>query len=199
MALLRLFGFGAIGQWRDAHVQLARAVLEQAAFDLIESLDAELAKADWQDGLIDQTRFIAARIAPVVRGVAEPLARRVVEEADRSLAELVEHPPTLRWRPRPPEADTLRDLLAELQDWAVAGGTALFGAVRSAAGRFPASGGLTAPPAPDWMRDRAEQRLRARVHAYVMAVVVKGPKGRPSILEELTALIQHTAREARRL
>jgi hypothetical protein len=201
LQLLGFFGRGAINAWRDAHVRMARAVLHQAAADLIETLDTTLSQANWQDGLIDQTRFVATRIAPVVRQVAEPLARRVIEEADRALQPIADH--ELLWRPLPPDSNLVRDMFEEVQDWAAAGGTALSGLMRTAAGGMPfgdarGTGIAARDSAGEWMRLRAEQRLRAKVHAYVSAAVVKGPKGRPSILDHVTALLRESAREARR-
>lgn len=195
---MRLFGRGPIRRWRDTHVALARAVLQQAAADLIETLDAELSQADWQDGLIEQTRFVATRIAPVVRRVADPLARRVIEEADRTLQTIAYYP--LHWRPQPIDTHLMRDMMEELGDWAAAGGAALSGLMRGAATTLPFgdAAGRGATPG-DWMRLRAEARLRAKVHAYVVATVVKGPKGRPSMLEHVIDLLREAARHAQPL
>ncbi|MHA6720830.1 hypothetical protein ACX40Y_15450 [Sphingomonas sp. RS6] len=197
--MLRIFRWGEINAWRDAHVRLARAVLNQAAADLIETLDATLSQANWQDGLIDQTRFVATRVAPVVREVAEPLARRVIDEANRALAAVSDH--EVLWRPIAPETNLVRDMFEEVQDWAAAGGTALSGLMRTAAGGLPVGearvGRVPRDTAGEWMRLRAEQRLRAKVHAYVNAAVVKGPKGRPSILDHVTTLLREGSREAR--
>jgi hypothetical protein len=198
MVLMRWLGRGEIRRWRDLHVAMARAVLQQAAADLVESFDADLSQADWRDGLIEQTRFVATRIAPVVRQVADPLARRVIEEADRALAPIAFH--HLQWQPLPVDANLMRDMMEELGDWAAAGGAALTGLVRGAATGLPIAGGLgRGGPASDWMRLRAEARLRAKVHAYVHATVVQGPKGRPALLEHVIALLQETARHAQPL
>ncbi|OAN57243.1 hypothetical protein [Sphingomonas sp. TDK1] len=194
---MRLFGRGEIRRWRDLHVAMARAVLQQAAADLVESFDAELSEADWRDGLIEQTRFVAVRIAPVVRQVAEPLARRVVEEADRALQPIAYH--HLQWQPLPVDANLMRDMMEELGDWAAAGGAALTGLVRGAATGLPIAGGLGRGLPRDWMRLRAEARLRAKVHGYVYATVVQGPKGRRSQLEHVIDLLQDAARHAQPL
>jgi hypothetical protein len=192
---MRLFGRGEIRRWRDLHVAMARAVLQQAAADLVESFDADLSLADWQDGLIEQTRFVATRIAPVVRQVADPLARRVIEEADRALQPIAWH--HLQWRPLPVDANLMRDMMEELGDWAAAGGAALTGLVRGAATTLPMGRGLGRGAVPgDWMRLRAEARLRAKVQAYVQATVVQGPKGRPALLEHVTELLRDAARHA---
>lgn len=201
MILLRLFGRGEIRRWRDLHIAMARAVLQQAAADLVESFDADLSQADWRDGLIEQTRFVASRIAPVVRQVADPLARRVIEEADRALQPIAWH--HLQWQPLPIDANLMRDMMEELGDWAAAGGAALTGLVRGAASGLPiagARGGAGQGGAPgDWMRLRAEARLRAKVHAYVYATVVQGPKGRPALLEHVIELLRDAARHAQPL
>ncbi|WP_294330492.1 hypothetical protein [uncultured Sphingomonas sp.] len=194
---MRLFGRGEIRRWRDVHVAMARAVLQQAAADLVESFDADLSQADWQDGLIEQTRFVAARIAPVVRQVADPLARRVIEEADRALQPIAFH--HLQWQPLPVDANLMRDMMEELGDWAAAGGAALTGLVRGAANGLPITAGLGRGLPGDWMRLRAEARLRAKVHAYVYATVVQGPKGRPSLLEHVIELLRDAARHAQPL
>lgn len=195
---MRLFGRGEIRRWRDAHVAMARAVLQQAAADLVESFDADLSQADWQDGLIEQTRFVGARIAPVVRQVAEPLARRVIEEADRALRPIAFH--HLQWQPLPIDTNLMRDMMEELGDWAAAGGAALSGLVRGAANGLPITHSLGGGAASgDWMRLRAEARLRAKVHAYVYATVVQGPKNRPSLLEHVTKLLRDAARHAQPL
>lgn len=195
---MRLFGRGEIRRWRDLHVAMARAVLQQAAADLVESFDADLSQADWQDGLIEQTRFVATRIAPTVRQVAEPLARRVIEEADRALQPIAYHP--LQWRPLPVDVSLMRDMMEELGDWAAAGGAALSGLMRGAATTLPIGGGAGRGAAPsDWMRLKAEARLRAKVQAYVQATVVQGPKGRPALLEHVTGLLREAARDARAL
>lgn len=197
MVLMRLFGRGEIRRWRDVHVAMARAVLQQAAADLVESFDADLSQADWQDGLIEQTRFVGARIAPVVRQVAEPLARRVIEEADRALQPIAFH--HLQWQPLPVDANLMRDMMEELGDWAAAGGAALTGLVRGAANGVSITGGLGRGAPADWMRLRAEARLRAKVHAYVYATVVQGPKNRPSLLEHAIELLRDAARYAQPL
>lgn len=194
---MRWFGRGEIRRWRDVHIAMARAVLQQAAADLVESFDADLSQADWQDGLIEQTRFVGARIAPVVRQVAEPLARRVIEEADRALQPIAFH--SLQWQPLPVDANLMRDMMEELGDWAAAGGAALTGLVRGAANGLPITGGLSRNAPGDWMRLRAEARLRAKVHAYVYATVVQGPKNRPSLLEHVVALLRDAARHAQPL
>lgn len=194
---MRLFGRGEIRRWRDTHVALARAVLQQAAADLVEALDTELSQADWQDGLIEQTRFVATRIAPVVRRVADPLARRLIEEADRTLQPIAFYP--LHWRPQPIDTNLMRDMMEELGDWAAAGGAALSGIMRGAATTLPLGGVGGGTRAGDWMRLRAEARLRAKVHAYINATVVKGPKGRPSMLEHVTELLREAAKHARPL
>lgn len=195
---MRLFGRGEIRRWRDAHVAMARAVLQQAAADLVESFDADLSQADWRDGLIEQTRFVATRIAPVVRQVAEPLARRVIEEADRALQPLAWH--HLQWQPLPVDANLMRDMMEELGDWAAAGGAALTGLMRGAARTLPIGGGLgLGSQSADWVRLRAEARLRAKVHAYVYATVVQGPKGRMALLEHTIELLRDAARHARPL
>lgn len=195
---MRLFGRGEIRRWRDAHVAMARAVLQQAAADLVESFDADLSQADWRDGLIEQTRFVATRIAPVVRQVAEPLARRVIEEADRALQPLAWH--HLQWQPLPVDANLMRDMMEELGDWAAAGGAALTGLMRGAARTLPIGGGLgLGGQSADWVRLRAEVRLRAKVQAYVYATVVQGPKGRMALLEHTIELLRDAARHARPL
>lgn len=195
---MRLFGRGEIRRWRDLHVAMARAVLQQAAADLVESFDADLSQADWRDGLIEQTRFVATRIAPVVRQVADPLARRVIEEADRALQPIAYH--HLQWRPLPADISLMRDMMEELGDWAAAGGAALSGLMRGAATTLPSGGGPGRGPAPgDWMRLKAEARLRAKVQAYVQASVVRGPKGRPALLEHVTELLREAARHAQPL
>jgi len=87
-----------------------------------------------------------------------------------------------------------------LGDWAAAGGAALTGLVRGAANGLPITGGLGRSAAPgDWMRLRAEARLRAKVHAYVYATVVQGPKNRPSLLEHVIELLRDAARHAQPL
>lgn len=195
---MRLFGRGEIRRWRDAHVAMARAVLQQAAADLVEAFDADLSQADWRDGLIEQTRFVAARIAPVVRQVADPLARRVIEEAATALQPIAWH--HLQWQPLPVDANLMRDMMEELGDWAAAGGAALGGIVRGAATGLPVAGGFGRGGVPgDWMRLRAEARLRGKVHAYVYATVVQGPKGRPALLEHVIALLRDAARDAQPL
>ncbi len=196
--LMRLFGRGEIRRWRDLHVAMARAVLQQAAADLVESFDADLSQADWRDGLIEQTRFVATRIAPVVRQVAEPLARRVIEEADRALQPIAWH--HLQWQPLPMDTNLMRDMMEELGDWAAAGSAALSGLMRGAATTLPIGGAPARGSAPgDWMRLRAEARLRAKVQAYVYATVVQGPKGRPALLEHTIGLLRDAARHARPL
>lgn len=198
MDFLPFFGRREVRRWRDLHVAMARAVLQQAAADLVEAFDADLSQADWQDGLIEQTRFVATRIAPVVRQVAEPLARRVIEEADRALQPIAYH--HLQWQPLPIDASLMRDMMEELGDWAAAGGTALTGLVRGAATTLPIAGGLGKVAASgDWMRLRAEARLRAKVQAYIQATVVQGPNGRPALLEHVIGLLRDAARHARPL
>ncbi|WP_084580207.1 hypothetical protein [Sphingomonas azotifigens] len=198
MDFLPFFGRRDVRRWRDLHVAMARAVLQQAAADLVEAFDADLSQADWQDGLIEQTRFVATRIAPVVRQVAEPLARRVIEEADRALQPIAYH--HLQWQPLPIDASLMRDMMEELGDWAAAGGTALTGLVRGAATTLPIAGGLGKVAASgDWMRLRAEARLRAKVQAYIQATVVQGPNGRPALLEHVIGLLRDAARHARPL
>ncbi len=195
---MRLFGRGEIRRWRDLHIAMARAVLQQAAADLVESFDADLSQADWQDGLIEQTRFVATRIAPTVRQVAEPLARRVIEEADRALQPIAYH--HLQWQPLPIDTSLMRDMMEELGDWAAAGSVAVSGLMRGAATGLPIAGGRARGGAPgDWMRLRAEARLRAKVQAYVQASVVQGPKGRPALLEHVTALLRDAAARAQPL
>ena len=222
----KIFGRHEIDAWRDEQTLGAAAVLNQLAADLTHSFEDELKSATWKDGLVAPSAFIATRIAPEVRKTTEPIVAKIIDRANGELQRIVAHQAVWNETARHlPEADESRAALADVA-WAAApfaGGlaaaaavpamgvtttTAFFGLMTTTAVSWPivivggAAAGVgiaTGILNTGRIWSKAEQRLRKRVREHVVAVLLQGPPEQPAVLEQLAALFERTATEAKKL
>lgn len=213
--LRNIFRNRLIDDWRDQQTLTAAHVLNQVATDLRLRVDPEIVNAGWVDGLVSPGQFIAERITPTIREVAEPVVAMLLNEANTQLAELGDyHVDMINKR----LADaTATDSLAALTDVAIAaaplgGGVALGVALPTMA--VTTSGGLLgtgllATTAISWpivlaggaaatvavatgvvnasrIWDKATQRLRDKVTDHIHELLVLGKGSDLAILQQLS-------------
>ena len=222
----KIFGRHEIDAWRDEQTLGAATVLNQLAADLADSFDDELKSATWKDGLLAPSKFIATRIAPEVRRATEPVVAKILNRANSELQRIVAHQAVWNETARHlPETDESTAALTDVALAAapLAGGLAAAAAVPVAAvTTTTAFFGLMTTTAISWpivivggaaagagiatgilnagrIWSKAEQRLRKRVHEHVVAVLLQGPPRQPAVLEQLAALFERTATEAKQL
>lgn len=222
----KIFGRHEVDVWRDHHTLTAATVLNEVAADLACGFEEEINKATWKDTLVNPGAFIATRVAPQVRETSEAVVSRIVERANRELQEIVAYQAV--WNNIPREVETRHDSAAAIRDVAIAAGpiaggvatavalpamsvtttTALFGLVTTSVISWPVVAvGATVVGASlatgilngNKIRAKAEDRLRKNIHHHVVATLLKGDRGQPSVLEQLTALFTQTAAEAKKL
>jgi hypothetical protein len=222
----KIFGRHEIDAWRDERTLAAAAVLNQVAADLACSFEDELRSATLKDCMIAPGKFIATRVAPVVKEVCEPVVEKIVDRANRQLQNIVTYQAVWNDTARHlPEADSSA---AALHDVALAAaplaagvatgvasvtmgvttttylglfvtGTAISWPVVIVGGAVAGAGIATGLLNTSRIRAKAEERLRRRVHDHVVAVLIEGPAEQPSVLEQLAAMFARTAQEAKRL
>ncbi|MBA2920764.1 hypothetical protein GON01_07095 [Sphingomonas sp. MAH-20] len=229
--MLNLNGFLArheLDEWRDEQVLIAARVLNQAAADLIAGLADTLKGASWKDGLIGQGSYIRRVVEPKVIEVAEPIANQLVEEANRALADIVDHQAI--WSRDPGASAGAADGFEGWQDVAsgvapIVGGAAIAAAIPSFAvtttggllgtGLFATTvvhwpvivvGGTAAAVAVSTglinsarIWDKTEARLWRKVADHVGVMLIRGTPKHPSILDQLAARYTEAADNARRL
>lgn len=222
----KIFGWHEIDAWRDEQTLGAAAVLNQLAADLVHSFEDELKGASWRDGLIAPAAFITTHIAPQVRDATEPVVAKIIDRANGELQRIVAHQAVWNETARHlPETDESSAALTDVA-WAaapLAGGfaaaaavptmgvtttTVFFGLMTTTAISWPVvivgsavagAGIATGVLNTGRIWAKAEQRLRKRVHQHVVAVLLQGPISQPAVLEQLAALFDRTATEAKKL
>jgi hypothetical protein len=229
--MLNLNGFLArreLDDWRDEQILIAARVLNQTAADLIAGFADTLKGASWKDGLIGQGSYIRREIEPKVIEVAEPIAMRLVEEANRALADIVDHQAI--WSRNAGAMAGAADRLEGWQDVAsgvapIVGGAALAAAIPAMAvtttggllgtGLFATTiiswpvvvvGGAAAAVAVSTgivnsarLWDKTEARLYRKIADHVGAMLIRGTPKNPSVLDQLAAQYTEAADNARRL
>lgn len=227
MSLLNcIFASREIDRWAAEHKLAAERRLNQVAADLIASAEAEIAKVGLLDGLIGQSAFIADRIAPMVRTVAEPVAYEILDAANRALPDVVAE--MAQWSLQPEHAEGqehafegAKDILsaavplvggaagaAAVPFAAVTTTTALFGLVSFTAISWPiviggvalaAAGLATGALNTGKIKGRSKVRLRERTRQFIKASLIEGSEKSPSVLKQLAAEFDRTAQKAKAL
>jgi hypothetical protein len=225
--LNKLLARRELDEWRDEQTLIAARVLNQAASDLILGLSQELKHANWRDGLVGQGAYIRRVVEPKVIEIAEPIATRLVEEANRALADIADHQAI--WSRQAGAAARAADGLEGWQDVAtgvapIVGGSAIAATIPAFA--VTTTGGLLgtglfATTVIHWpvivvgsaaaavavatglvnsarLWDKTEARLGRKVTDHVGAMLIRGTPKNPSILEQLTARYTEVADTARR-
>lgn len=229
--MLNLNGFLArreLDDWRDEQILIAARVLNQAAADLIAGFADTLKSATWKEGLIAQGSYIRRVVEPAVIEVAEPIAGRLVEEANRALSDIVDHQAI--WSRDPGALARAGDSFEGWQDVAsgvapIVGGAAIAAAIPTMAvttsggilgtGLFATTliswpvlvvGGTAAAVAVSTglvnsarLWDKTEARLWRKVADHVGAMLIRGTPKHPSILDQLAARYSEAVDNARRL
>lgn len=222
----RIFGRHEIDVWRDEQVVAAAAVLNEIAVELTNLLEGELTSASLKDALVSPSSFIAARVAPAVRAASEAVVAKIIDRANSELHKIVTYQAVWSESPRhvaarDGSASAIRDVvlaaaplaggaatLVALPSMSVTTTTALFGLFSSTIISWPvvAIGGTAGAAAIATgllngakIHSRAVTRLRKIVHDYVVATLLRGQPGQPSVLEQLTLLFAKTAAEAKKL
>jgi hypothetical protein len=229
--MLNLNGFLArreLDEWRDEQVLIAARTLNQAAADLIAGFADTLKGATWKDGLIGQGSYIRRVVEPRVIEVAEPIATRLVQEANRALADIVDHQAI--WSRDPGASAAAAEGFEGWQDVAsgvapIVGGAAIAAVIPSFAvtttggllgtGLFATTvvhwpvivvGGAAAAVAVSTgvvnsarLWDKTEARLHRKIADHVGAMLIRGTPKHPSILDQLAARYTEAAENARRL
>lgn len=225
-AFLNIFGDHKVDEWASDHTLIAARTLNQVAADLILNAEKEIATAGWKDGLVGQNAFIKSRIAPLLREVAEPVAVLILEDANRALRQLVELQAVWTRSPEysegePSVFDGATDVASAAIPLAVGAAaavstaatavtttTALFGLLAFSTISWPvvviggalAGGGIaTGVFQGSKLWDKTEARLRQRVRRFIIASLIEGAEGMPSILQQLSADFSRVAIKAKSL
>ena len=222
---MQLFGAHEIDAWRDDFTLLAAARLNGLAVDLIASFESDLATATWKDGLVGQSALLAKTVTPRIHEIAQPIVDQIIVRANEALASIVEYQAIWQYH-RPTDVPGPEGALEGWKDIAVAaaplaGGVATAAAIptfavttsvaffglitttvvswpvlvggTAAAGLAIATGVLNAGKI--W--DKAEARLRKKIHERVVATLLIGEK-QPAILEQIAEAFASTAKEAKK-
>lgn len=228
LSLNRLLARRDLDDWRDEQTLVAARVLNQAAADLIASFAETVKTATWKDGLIGQDAYIRRAVEPKVVEVVEPIARRLLEDANRALAELVDH--SASWTR---EAGVPAGAANGFEGWEdvavgvgpIVGGAAIAAAVPTLA--VTTTGGLLgtglfATTVVSWpvvvvggaaaavavgtgiinsarLWDKTEAKLSRRISGHVQAMLLRGSPEHSSILDQLAARYAEAAENARRI
>lgn len=224
--LQRLFDKRAIDDWREEQVLHAAATLNQLAADIVSGFENDIADATLRESFFGQQRFIAQKVAPHVRTAAEKVIEQLVAAANADLGKLAQH--SAIWHDRPNGTLNEQAAFDGWQDIATAGAplaagaavastipvvgvtttTAFFGLVTTTAiswpvvvigGSFVGVALLTGLYKGSQLRDKSDARLRRKIHAHVVATLIKGSTTSPAILEQLTQLYQEAATRAKAL
>ena len=211
--------------WAEEQTSISARVLNQAAADILRIVDTEIAKATWRDGF-DTARFLRSKVVPVTREVTEPLAVMLIEDANTSLAELVDL--KLQWSRTidlEPENGSIFDgvgdvaaaalpigigaaTAAGLPFMAVSTTAVLFGFVTVTTVSWPvvaagsavaALGVATGAIQTSKLWSRMQARIRKKSKAFVVAVLLKGRGDQPSLLESLTSEFENAAQTAKEI
>jgi hypothetical protein len=222
----RLFYDQRFDEWASKHSLLAARVLNQAAADLILQAEHDLKSARWKDGLIDPNAFLIAKISTRIQTVADPLAKMLIEEANRELQELVGDKAI--WSRSVSNAPTAANSFESVGDLATialplgAGAAAALALPSAAVTTSTAYFGLVTTTIVSWpvllggaavaglgittgliegkrLWSKVEGRLRVKTRNFVIAALVKGSTEYPAVLEQLTAEFWRTAERARSL
>lgn len=220
----RIFLGQKIDEWAAEWTLIAARTLNQVAADIIVSAEDEIGKIGLKDGLFNPAAFVQAKVAPLVRALAEPVATNIIDEANAALRDLVDA--QADWM-RGPEHSGGSDGVFEgaidvaaaavplaaglasaaaLPFAAVATTTAWFGLVTTTAVSWPivvgggALAGLglaTGALNTARLRDRTQVRLRERVRQFVIASLIMGKPDSPAILQQLAAEFERAAERAK--
>ncbi len=222
----RVFAGQRIDEWASDYTLVAARTLNQVAADLIVSVEGEIAKVSLKDGLFNQATFIQARIAPMVRSVAEPIAIEILDKANTALLELVEEQAV--WVRGPEHAEQPEGAFEGAKDVAAAAVPLAAGVATAAALPFAAVTtttawlGLVTTTAISWpvvlgggalaglglatgffntvkIRDRTLGRLRKRVRGFIVASLIDGSEQSPAILQQLATEFDRAAKRAKSL
>lgn len=224
--LQRLFDKRAIDDWREEQVLRAAATLNQLAADVVSGFEKDIASATLRESLFSQQRFLADKVAPHVQSAADEVIKQLVAAANADLGKLAQH--SAVWHDRPNGTLNEQAAFDGWQDIATAGGplaagaavastlpiigvtttTAFFGLVTTTAiswpvvvvgGSFVGVALVTGLFKGSQLRDKSDARLRRKIHAYVVATLIKGSATSPAILEQLAQLYQDAATRAKAL
>ncbi len=212
-----------IDAWRDRWQETALHVLTDSAASIGDALESELSGVDWRSALFRADSHMRNRVDPYIREVGEPVAHRIVEEANRELTQIVQHRAVWHASPTPSDPggagagwDVVKagaplaagsTLAVALPGMAVTTTSAWFGLVTVTAVSWPVViGGATLAGTlalfgfhrlkqmPEGARHRLAQRIRARVSA----VMLEGPVGNPSVLQRIAGALAEAAERAKR-
>ncbi len=224
--LSRLLARREIDEWAADYTLMAARILNQVAADLIGSVEEEITGVSLKDGLFSPAAFVQDRIAPRVAAVAEPVARDILNEANKALLEIVEDQAVWVRSPQHAESpegafDGVKDVaaasvplaaglatVAVVPFAAVTSTTAWLGLVTTTAISWPVLVGGTAVAGlgiatgafnTAKLRDRTVVRLRKRVRQFIIASLVDGSENAPSILQQLAAEFDRAAKRAKAL
>lgn len=224
--LQRLFDKRAIDGWREEQVLRAAATLNQLAADVVSGFEKDIASATLRESLFSQQRFLADKVAPRVRSAADEVIKQLVAAANEDLGKLAQH--CAVWHDRPNGTLNEQAAFDGWSDVATAGAplaagaavastlpiigvtttTAFFGLVTTTAiswpvvlvgGSFAGVALVTGVFKVSQLRDKFDARLRHKIHAYVVATLIKGSVASPAILEQLAQLYQDAATRAKAL
>lgn len=225
MNFLKLFGTHEIDAWRDNYTLLAASSLNEVAVDLIASFETDLAAASWKDGLVGQSAFVAKIVAPRIHELAGPLVEHIILRANEALARIVEHQAIWQYRPTDVPAaegafEGWKDIavaaaplasgvatVAALPTLAVTTSVGFFGLLTTTVVSWPVIVGGTAVAGvaiatgllnAGKVWDKAEARLRKKVHERVVSTLLVGDK-QQAVLEQLADAFAATAKEAKKL
>lgn len=181
---LQLFSCNEIDRWRDENLLVAAAALNYLAADLMVRLEAEVAKASWQDLAVTPSRFVARQVAPRVSAAAKPVVQRVVDQANVALAKLVEH--RIAWQMQSPEESKGGNDAPNPGIFATATAPVISAAALAAA--LPALAFTTISTGAfgtERIKTTARNQMRERIRDHVGAVLLAGTEKRPSVLDQL--------------
>lgn len=222
----RMFARREIDQWRDEFNLLASATLNKLAAELIESVGSDINSVTWREGVFAQSGFLARKVAPLVHAATEPVVDSIMTQANRGLAQIVEHHALCSVVPG--ATDTAGSSFEGWADIATATGPLVGGGVLAAV--LPAAAvttttawfGLVTASTVNWpivigggalagvavatgavnaarIKDKAEARLRRRARNLIVTYLLEGTAKQPSILAQLTRALDDAAEQAKRL
>lgn len=221
-----LWGRHKVDDWREGWTLSAAATLNEVAAQLGRHVDDEVAKASYRDVLLAPGTIIATRIAPRVEEVALPIVTMLMGRANEGLREIVDHQAV--WHERPDMApvapgpwEGAGDVIGAavplgggaaiamaLPFAAISTKTALFGLVATTAVSWPVVvvGGavagtalLTGAVSGARLRDRFAGRLRLNARKHIATRLLTGSAKNPSLLQQVTACLTETAKQAKKL
>lgn len=191
---LRLFGWNEVDRWRDEHLLVAAAALNYLAVDLLERSEVKIAEASWQDLTVTPGRFVRRQVAPHVRAAAEPVVRKVVDQANTALAKLVDH--RIAWQMQAEAAEESEEPDPGIFAVATAplvSSTAWAGALPRLALRAITTGAIGTKG----IKTTAQSQMRDRVRDHIGTVLLTGTEKRPSVLDQLRVAYTDAAERAK--